>query len=97
MRGAQAFRNMAERVRSAYGVPVSWMATRGEAWYRANGLTRPRGGSWHDTGEAFDVKIDPRSAKGQQIAAALRAQGFGVLEETTTGTGPHLHVSPNGR
>lgn len=77
-------------------MPVSWTPTRGPAWYKANRLRYPRGGSWHDTGEAFDVKVDPNTPLGRRIVADLRARGFGTYTELH-GTGPHIHVSPNGR
>lgn len=96
IRGAAAFREGAAQVRQRFGVPVSYEAQRTPDFYRANGLPVPRGGSWHMSGEAFDVKVDPNSEKGRAIAAWLRSQGFGLLTEAH-GTGPHIHASPNGR
>lgn len=87
---------MGTEIAARYGVPVHWVPTRGAAWYRAKGLQAPRGGSWHDSGEAFDVAVDPNTPLGRRIAADLRAKGFGVLT-ALHGTGPHIHVSPNGR
>lgn len=77
-------------------MPVSWTPTRGPAWYKANGLPYPRGGSWHDTGEAFDVKVDPNTPLGRRIVAFLKSKGFGVYDKPH-GTGPHIHASPDGR
>lgn len=77
-------------------MPVSYEASRSPEWYRANNLPVPRGGSWHMTGEAFDVKVNPESPQGRRIVAWLQSRGFRVFTKPH-GTGPHIHVSPNGR